>query len=106
MKFSSVITAVGIQDIASFTTTGKFTCQIPGIYHITVTVISISDGLMLYILKNSKGIHHQHIIGKTGSYWEEGTMAVALELKGNDTVWVQTPSNARLDNSCITIYKI
>jgi ketosteroid isomerase-like protein len=39
-------------------------------------------------------------------YWEEGTMAVALELKENDTVWVQTPSNTRLDNSCITIYKI
>jgi len=33
-------------------------------------------------------------------------MAVTLELIGNDTVWVQTPSNTRLDHSCITIYKL
>ncbi|CAC5396681.1 unnamed protein product [Mytilus coruscus] len=106
-KFPDIKTSVGVSDLSTFKSTGKFTCQVPGYYHIVTTIISTDNYARIDIMKNSNTIHWQYGTGYTDfAYWKPGTAAVALELKTNDNVWIKLASTYHISESCLTIFKI
>ncbi|CAG2230777.1 unnamed protein product [Mytilus edulis] len=106
LKFPDIKTSVGVSSLSSFKSTGKFTCQVPGYYHIVTTVLTTYIDARIDIMKNSNSIHWQYVTGYTTSHWTPGTAAVALELKTNDTVWIKLYSTYNIFQSCLTIFKI
>ncbi|XP_076111176.1 uncharacterized protein LOC143079621 isoform X1 [Mytilus galloprovincialis] len=106
LKFPDIKTSVGVSNLSSFQSTGKFTCQVPGYYHIVTTMMSVDSNERIDIMKNSNSIHWQYVTGNTQGSWTPGTAAVALELKTNDTVWIKLNSRKSIHQSCLTIIKI
>ncbi|CAG2193055.1 unnamed protein product [Mytilus edulis] len=107
LKFPDIKTSVGVSNLSSFQSTGKFTCQVPGYYHIVTTIMSTNNNARIDIMKNSNSIHWQFVTGYAQSYWTPGTAAVALELKTNDTVLHRSKITLnKLHNSKITIDKL
>ncbi|CAG2193886.1 unnamed protein product [Mytilus edulis] len=106
LKFQDIKTSFGVPNLSSFQSTGKFTCLVPGHYHIVTTIMSTHNNARIEIMKNSNSIHWQYVTGHHDGYWTPGTAAVALELKTNDTVWIKLPSTYSIYQSCLTIFKI
>ncbi|CAC5396679.1 unnamed protein product [Mytilus coruscus] len=106
LKFPVIKTSIGVSDLSSFKSTGKFTCQIPGYYHIVTTIMSDAVQLRIDIMKNSNSIHWQYMTGIPQNAWTPGSAAVALELKTNDNVWIKLYSTKSIYQSCLTIFKI
>ncbi|CAG2192683.1 unnamed protein product [Mytilus edulis] len=94
LKFPDIKTSIGVSDLSSFKSTGKFTCQVPGYYYIAVTLSSADASTGIKIMRNSTAIHWQYMTGytKEQSYWTPGAAAVSLELKSNDIVWIKLVS--------------
>ncbi|CAC5396678.1 unnamed protein product [Mytilus coruscus] len=108
LNFPDIKTSVGVSNLSSFQSTGKFTCQVPGYYHIVLTIMSSYNNARIDIMKNSNTIHWQYVTSyvKDNIYWNPGTASVALELKTNDTVWIKLYSTYNIYQSCLTIFKI
>ncbi|VDI07093.1 Hypothetical predicted protein, partial [Mytilus galloprovincialis] len=106
LKFPDIKTSIRVSDLSSFQSTGKFTCQVPGYYHIVTTLMSAQNNARIDIMKNSSSIHWQYVTGYSNTYWTPGTAAVVLELKTNDNVWINLHSTYQIYQSCLTIFKI
>ncbi|XP_071174593.1 uncharacterized protein [Mytilus edulis] len=108
LKFPDIKTSVGVSNLSSFQSTGKFTCRVPGYYYIVTTLMSVDTNVKIDIMKNSNSIHWQYVTGyiKDQGAWTPGTAAVALELKTNDNVWIKLQSTYYIHQSCLTIFKI
>ncbi|VDI24003.1 Hypothetical predicted protein [Mytilus galloprovincialis] len=106
IKFDDVKTNVGIDNLSSFQSTGKFNCTKDGLYIVSIWVLAqaASRDSHVYIYKNS------NIVSKTFIYdntYDTGPATVAVELDVNDNVWVQF-DDGKVDSygSCMTIIKI
>ncbi|XP_071174592.1 putative leucine-rich repeat-containing protein DDB_G0290503 [Mytilus edulis] len=106
LKFPDIKTSVGVSNLSTFQSTGKFTCQVPGYYHIVTTIMSANNNARIDIMKNSNSIHWQFVTGHHDGYWKPGTAVVALELKTNDNVWIKLSTTYNIYQSCLTIFKI
>lgn len=106
IKFDEVKTNVGIDNLSSFQSTGKFNCTKDGLYIVSIWVLAqaASRDNNVYIYKNSNIVSKTYIYDNT---YDTGPATVAVELDVNDNVWVQF-DNGKVDSygSCMTIIKI
>ncbi|CAG2249634.1 unnamed protein product [Mytilus edulis] len=56
VRFSTVRSEIGINNIATFKSSGKFVCEIPGLYYISAHIRTNSGSNGIYVRKNSNYI--------------------------------------------------
>lgn len=111
VKFDDVRTHVGINNIASFRTNGKFICEVDGIYLVSTWIDSSTNYGRFHIYKNEQIIGSTvfNYISTTASVENTGTAVVAVELHIGDTVRIQTGRSMNIVSSrrsCFTIAKL
>ncbi|CAC5424425.1 C1QL [Mytilus coruscus] len=107
LKFDNVLTNVGIDNLSSFQSTGKFNCTKEGLYIVSIWVLAqtASRGYHVHIYKNNNILSETYISNR--NHYDTGPATVAVELEVEDNVWVQF-DNGKVDSygSCMTIIKI
>ncbi|VDI69475.1 Hypothetical predicted protein [Mytilus galloprovincialis] len=109
MKFDDVKYSVGITNLSSFKTTGKFTCEHEGLYLISASVTSYTSGAQYYIRLNGNDISYTYIGQHSGGYAFTGAVTVTRKLNPNDQVWLYAAGSWYLYSgipSKLTIIKI
>ncbi|CAC5357457.1 unnamed protein product [Mytilus coruscus] len=106
IRFDQVRSHVGILDMAAIRTTGKFTCEKGGVYHISVVINTPTDHASFSIYMNGNSVSKLSI--SSDSHVDTGTSVVALELQIGDIVWVQadTDTHVYFHWSCMTVVKL
>lgn len=107
IKFPDVLSKIGISNISTFKSSGKFTCEAEGLFQISVTILSNTGNKRFGIYMN-KHLVSKAYISSTSNH-ESGTAVAVVVLKRNDEVSVQSlRSNMYVNNyaSCITIVKL
>lgn len=89
MKFDIVNFNIGFNNISSFVDTGKLVIEKSGLYIISISVYSNTNGAEFYIYQN--GQMKSHTRNTVGS-WITETHVIALQLHNGDKVWVWTNS--------------
>lgn len=87
MKFNSVNFNVGFNNISTFVDTGKLVIEKSGLYMISVSVISDTNGAEFYMYKNGQ---LQSLTRISDGHWNTGTHVLALQLHNGDNIWVNT----------------
>lgn len=108
IKFPEILQSLSMNGLSSFRLTGKFACEIPGIYFITAVIASNTNFHPFAIMKNSAKIMQSWQLGKPEHY-ASFTGTAIVELRVNDEIWI----NPNLDSiriydqrsSCLTIFK-
>jgi hypothetical protein len=110
IKFSDTQTVYGISDINGFRTSGKFVCEVSGVYLFSVHIMSQSNNAIYQMLKNNMALTHVFVIftSDTGLHYNTGTGVMAVQLNVGDTLYVKADSNMYIygSYSCMTIIKI
>lgn len=88
MKFDDVRYSVGITNLSSYKTTGKFTCGHEGLYLISASVMSHTSNAHFYIYLNGHFISDTYIGQHNGSHIHTGAVTITRELNQNDQVWL------------------
>lgn len=108
LKFVVDQSSVGISNLSTLKNTGKFVCEKSGIYMVSVSIMSYTDGARFYIYLNGNVISSTYIGAHTEGWWHTGTVVIARQLQIDDSLWVQTSGlhiNHGLDSS-FTIVKV
>lgn len=107
IQFPDVLSNVGISDIATFKSTGKFKCTIEGLFHISVSILSNTKDKRFGIYMNGHLVSKAYI--SNTDIYQSGTGIAVVALNINDELWVQSMDGKLHVNSfasCITIVKI
>ncbi|XP_063413334.1 uncharacterized protein LOC134695834 isoform X2 [Mytilus trossulus] len=88
MKFDDVKYSIGITDLSTYKSTGKFTCEHEGLYLISASVTSYTSDANYYIRLNGNDISLTYIGVHSGSKTFTGAVTVTRKLNPNDQVWV------------------
>ena len=110
-KFPITKTVYGISDINGYKTSGKFVCEVSGVYLFSVHIMSESNNAVYQMLKNNMILSHVYVIytsQPSGSHSNTGTGVMAVQLNVGDTLYVKASSNMYISGSwsCMTIIKI
>ncbi|CAC5421371.1 unnamed protein product [Mytilus coruscus] len=108
LKFDSVPFSIGINNLSTFKSTGKFQCEKRGIYMISVSILSETNGAIFNIYLNGNQISATHIAEHGADHWHTCTVVIARQLQISDSLWVQT-SGIYIHSglfSCFTIIKV
>ncbi|CAC5404908.1 unnamed protein product [Mytilus coruscus] len=93
IHFPYIISSVGIYSLSAFSSSGVYTCQSPGLYFVSVYIMSYSQFASFYILKNENQLTHVYIKGSDGfairSHYATGTSVQAVHLKTGDTIVIK-----------------
>lgn len=107
IQFPDVLSNVGISDIATFKSTGKFKCTMEGLFHVSVSILSNTKDTRFGIYMSG------HLVSKAYTYntdiYQSGTGIAVVALNINDELWIQSmDGKLHVDGyaSCITIVKI
>ncbi|XP_063448277.1 uncharacterized protein LOC134727815 [Mytilus trossulus] len=112
IKFDNVIFSVGINNLPSFKSTGKFVVEKEGLYTISVAIFSDTNGAQYKIYLNDNVISYTSIAYNSSPDTEmvhTGTVVVVRQLRPNDSLWVYFPGNYFVYggfSSILTIVKI
>lgn len=105
--FNVVKTQVGIDNLSTFTSTGKFTCTKPGLYLVSIWVLTPGQSKRghVNILRNNKVLAPAFIYNT--AHYDTGTATAVVELHLGDKVWVRY-DNGAVDSygTCMTIVKL
>ena len=108
LQFGNIITQVGINNIESFKSTGKFTCETPGLYFVSANLWADCNSCGFYLRKNGVIISY----GAT-TYFRSGDgvsgsgINAVVEAQKNDQFYFDpNGSSIRKTWSCITIMKM
>ena len=96
-------------DISDLKTSGKFTCEKPGLYHISATIRSKTNHGYYGIHQNDKVIVYGYTAEHDGvdTYVHSGTIECIRELKDGDVITVKPWKDMQIDAwSCLTIVKL
>ncbi|VDH98585.1 Hypothetical predicted protein [Mytilus galloprovincialis] len=115
IKFQNIITSKGItnQHLTSFKSSGVFVCEVPGLYHIPVVILSYTHDAQFIIYKNDielmRGYTNDYYTGN-GDYWQSNAAIVVTELQKGDRIDIK-PSYKNMyiygnNYSCLTIVKV
>ncbi|XP_071136637.1 uncharacterized protein [Mytilus edulis] len=106
VKFDDISTSYNIKNISAIRNIGKFEIEIDGLYLISASIFS-RDQSNFSIRKNGEMIATGYI-SSSGSV--VATAVVAIDLKWNDEIWVQTEANSFIYSnsrtSCLTLIKV
>lgn len=105
VKFSTVISEIGINNIETLKSNGTFVCEIPGWYYISANILTNTGYNYIYINKNSDFIGYS-ISADTGKADSTSSISVAVELQVKDTVYVFTNAYIYSTFSCLSIVKV
>ena len=90
IKFPDVGFSVGINNLATYRSTGKFVAEKTGLYLISVAIASATGAAGYYIMKNNTEISKTEIgYFTTYGYWHTGTVVVSVQLELNDYIWIK-----------------
>lgn len=89
LKFSDVKFSVGLSDLETYKSTGKFDCEMSGIYLVSASVIGKTKSTNLYINLNGNRISYTRVSETT---WQTGTATLAVKLLTNDKLWIEVGS--------------
>lgn len=112
MKFPSTKTSIGINNVAAFKTSGKFTCEKAGVYLFSVS-IAYNGGTNadFELKKNSQLLSRVMIVHNSGhssgtAYLGSGT--VVVHINAGDILYANAWRNMMLYevDSCFTVIKI
>ena len=111
IKFPITKTVYGISDINGYKTSGKFVCEVSGVYLFSVHIMSQSNNAVYQMLKNNMILSYVYVIytSDTGLHYNTGTGVMAVQLNVGDTLYVKASSNMHIYGSpysCMTIIKI
>ncbi|XP_071181361.1 uncharacterized protein [Mytilus edulis] len=111
IKFDDVAFSAGIKNLTTYKSSGKFICEKEGLYLISVSIRSLSNGAYFVIYQNSGLISYTEIGYNSdgGSMAHTGTVILALQVHLNDSVWVYFPGAYRIKGgrwSTLTIIKL
>ena len=110
IKFTEVMTNYGISNLSSYRSSGKFTCEIEGLYIFTSSIYGSSGSSYFGAYHNGREITRTvatyHTI-QTDAY-SSGTTVAAVQLQPGDTIWVQSlhAFNTNPYYNCQTIVRI
>lgn len=107
IKFDDVRTSIGIKNLSTFKTTGKFSCEVEGLYHISVYIVSYTTSSMYSIYKNTNKLTTTY--SDTAGNIQTFAVAVVVEMNVGDTISVIPDTNMHVYArhwSCITIAMI
>lgn len=108
IKFEDITFSVGINNLALYKGTGKFTCEKGGLYLISVSIFSTTNNAAYYIYLNGNVISYTRIayLSSRPSMEHTGTAVVALQLRHNDSVWVYYPTTYHIQGSLWSTFTI
>ncbi|XP_076071305.1 uncharacterized protein LOC143042745 isoform X2 [Mytilus galloprovincialis] len=86
MKFDDVKYSVGITNLSTYKSTGKFTCEHEGLYLISASVKSSTNNAVYFIRRNGNDISLTHIGLHKEQHAHTGAVTVTRMLKRNDQV--------------------
>ncbi|XP_063448250.1 uncharacterized protein LOC134727792 [Mytilus trossulus] len=88
IKFDDVKFSVGITNLATYKSTGKFTCEQEGLYIISASVMSLTNNAEYFIYLNGNPISDTFIGQHSNTNVHTGAVTVTRKLKLNDQVWL------------------
>lgn len=104
--FPDVRVQVGIDNMSTYLSTGKFVCSKPGLYLVSTWVlVPHGSSSFIYIYLNNKWVARSFT--SNSNHYDTGIATVALELQINDKVSIRH-DNSRVDSygTCMTVVKI
>ncbi|VDI63419.1 Hypothetical predicted protein [Mytilus galloprovincialis] len=96
IKFDNVKFSIGINNLSTYKSTGKFICEKDGLYLISVSIFSFTNDASYQIYLNGKEISQTKIgysASSSSRMDDTGTVVLAQQLHPNDSVWVNYPSS-------------
>ncbi|CAC5402657.1 C1QL [Mytilus coruscus] len=105
VHFPIIKTNIGITDLSSYKSTGKFVCTVAGLYHVSAVMMSNTDGQYYYIYKNNDRMSFT-FYGKVDIYQTRTRVFVTM-LDVGDEITVRTGGSQYIYlHSCFTIVKL
>lgn len=103
-KFADIRTSVGIKNLSAFKTRGKFTSEVTGLYHLSVSIDSTTAPASFSIYKSNTKL--VAVYDDDSGRVQMCTVVVVVEMNVGDSIRVTADSNMyiyALQRSCITI---
>ncbi|CAG2242332.1 COL8A [Mytilus edulis] len=104
VRFSTVRSEIGINNIATFKSSGKFVCEIPGLYYISAHIRTNSGDYGFHVRKNNDYIAYS--ITDAGLSDSTNPISAVVELQVKDTLYVETSATIYSTYSCVSIVKV
>ncbi|CAG2240476.1 unnamed protein product [Mytilus edulis] len=111
IKFSDVKLSNGIGNANNFKSSGKFTCEKPGLYLIGAYIVSYTKGSEFHIMKNGIMVSRVYVrppLNSSDDNHHTGTGIIAVQLDVNDTLSIKASTTMQVQGggySCLTIIK-
>ena len=105
VRFMNVKFSYGIQSLSTFSV---FTCEKPGLYMVSVDIVSNTYDAYLVIVKNDVILSGAYVSFEKNHLWYSGSATTALTLNSGDRVFIRSMRDGVKihDYSCFTIIKI
>ncbi|CAC5357708.1 unnamed protein product [Mytilus coruscus] len=104
VRFSTVNFHVGIDNLDTFKSSGKFVCEIPGLYYISAHIYTRTQGQVFYVKKNSVIIASS--ASDSDSTYSTNPISAVVELQLKDTLYVNAGHSILATYSCLSIMKV
>lgn len=104
VRFSKVNFQVGINNIDTFKSSGKFVCEIPGLYYISAYMYTHEQAKDFFIKKN--GINVARSASDQGDTYSTIPISTVVELQIKNTLYVYTLYYIHSAYSCLSIMKL
>lgn len=104
VRFSTVKFQIGINNIDTFKSSGKFVCEIPGLYFISVHIRTRTTSTAFYVRKNSVTIATS--MSDSGNDHSTNPISAVVELQLKDTLYISSQHFIYSSYSCLSIVKV
>ncbi|VDI66556.1 Hypothetical predicted protein [Mytilus galloprovincialis] len=105
VRFATVTYKIRIDNIKTFTSSGKFVCEIPGLYYISVHIRTTTQSHSFDVRKN--GISIARSASDSESSYSVNPISAVVELQLGDTLYVFAPGvYIQRTFSCMSIMKV
>ncbi|XP_063448449.1 interaptin-like [Mytilus trossulus] len=110
LKFDNVKFSVGMSNLSSYKSTGKYICEKAGLYLISASIHTNTNNGYFYMYLNGKQVSNTMISYNNNNpslMQFTGTVLLALQLRANDSMWVYSSANVQSGLwSTLTILKV
>lgn len=86
IKFDDVRTSIGIKNLSAFINSAKFSCEVDGLYHISVNIATQTSGSTYSLYKNNTELITAYDDG--GGHAQTSSSVVVVEMNVGDTISV------------------
>ncbi|VDI53835.1 Hypothetical predicted protein [Mytilus galloprovincialis] len=96
ITFPNIYTSVGINNQTAFQTTGKFVCDVPGLYYISSYIRTSENGFEYYLMKNDVLISKSATTTWPGqTSYSTSVITAAVVVQRNDELYIRTHNSYR-----------